>query len=102
MKFSILPADAIAAELGVRLRRQRLHKNLTQADLAVMAGVSTGAIRQLERDGQSSMTTFLKVVHALGMIRELESLFLQRPQSLAELERLAATSERQRARKKSW
>lgn len=101
MTFSILPPDAIAEELADRLRRQRLHKNLTQQDLTLMAGVSLGAIRNLEKSGQTSMATFLRVVHALGMARELEPLFLQRPQSIAELERMAESSERQRARRRA-
>lgn len=63
-----------------------------------MAGVSIGAVRTLERDGQTSMSTFIRVVQALGLVRELEPLFEQRPMSIAALERMAATEDRQRAR----
>lgn len=96
--FILSSPNDICEELSGRLRRHRLHQNLTQAMLAEMAGVSIGAIRTLEKDGQTSMQTFIRVVMALGLTRELETLFTKRTLTLEEMEKIAANSERQRAR----
>lgn len=99
MTFILQSPNEIASALGERLREQRLLKNLTQEELAPMAGVSIGALRKLERDGQTSMSTFLRVTQALGLIPELDPLFQKRARSIEDLERIAAASTRQRARK---
>lgn len=99
MTFILQSTNEIASALGERLREQRLLKNLTQEELARMAGVSIGAIRKLERDGQTSMNTFLRVTQALGLTPELDPLFQKRARSIEDLERIAAASTRQRARK---
>lgn len=86
--------------LGTRLRAQRLAQMLAQQELASMAGLSLGALRKLETTGQSSLDTLLRVVRALGLVDELDSLFVLKQASIAQMEQVAAIKQRQRAPKR--
>ena len=52
-----------------------------------MASLSLGAVRKFERNGQSSLETFVRVVQTLGLTQELETLFEFKPTAIAALER---------------
>ena len=52
--------------LGRNIRSLRIAKRLTQSDLAELANVSVGALKGLERAKGSSLSTLVKVLHALG------------------------------------
>ncbi len=62
-----------------------------------MAGLSLGALRKLESNGQSSLETVIRVVQALGLVDELEELFVLKRQSIAQMEQAEAADQRQRA-----
>jgi transcriptional regulator with XRE-family HTH domain len=96
--FIFLSAAAIAAEFGSRIRQLRLHANLTQQQLADMAGASLSAIRRLEVAGQGNIELLVRVAQALQATAQLEALFAMPAPSIAELERLALAAPRQRAR----
>ncbi len=68
----------ILAELGRRLRRYRLQQNLTQADLARDAGVSTRTLRNVESGSDTQLSTLLRILRALGRHDALDA-FLPRP-----------------------
>ncbi|ANJ86773.1 helix-turn-helix transcriptional regulator [Pandoraea oxalativorans] len=53
-------------ELGGKLKRLRLNKNLDQQTLAARAGVSVRALRNLESGEGSTLKTLLSVIRALG------------------------------------
>ena len=97
MTFAFSVPVEILSVLGTRLRAQRLAQALSQQDLAHMAGLSLGALRKLERDGQCSLETLVRVVQALGLVDELDPLFLLKRQSIAQMEQAEATRQRQRA-----
>lgn len=90
------PAEILRA-LGARLRAQRLAQALPQHELAQMAGLSLGALRKIEQDGQSSLDTLIRVVLALGLTDELAELFVLKRQSIAQMEQAEAAHQRQRA-----
>ncbi|MEO8409012.1 MAG: helix-turn-helix transcriptional regulator [Propionivibrio sp.] len=92
----VLPTELLQA-LGSRLRTQRLAQGLPQRELAQMAGRSLGALRKLEHDGQCSLETLVRVVQALGLVSELEELFVLKRQSIAQMELVEIVSQRQRA-----
>lgn len=97
MAFALsVPAEIMRA-MGTRLRAQRLAQALSQRDLAQMAGLSLGALRKLEHDGQCSLETLIRVIQALGLVEELEDLFLLKRQSIAQMEQAEADSQRKRA-----
>lgn len=93
------PAEVQHA-LGARLREQRLAQSLTQRELAQMAGLSLGALRKLETDGQCSLETLVRVTQALGLLGELDDLFVLKRQSIAQMEQVDLVSRRQRAPRK--
>ena len=86
--FAFSTQADICLELGSRLRQQRLVRNLSQQELAARANVSLGTIRHLERAGQVTLESLVKVLMALGLVESLQPLFLAtRPQSIAQMER---------------
>ncbi len=74
-----LTEDVLLAELGHRVSRVRIGKNLTQAELAERAGVSRRTIERLESGAVGAqLSIFLRVCRALGLLERLE-LFLPEP-----------------------
>lgn len=96
MSFLLSTPAEIGQELGRRLRAQRLAQSMGQVELAERAGVSAGTIKNLEGKGQASLQSLLRVVAALGLIDELQDLFIPKLRSIAEMER-AEQAPRQRA-----
>ncbi len=97
MSLNLAPAHEILQALGQRVRAQRLAQGVPQRELAQMAGLSLGALRKLESSGQSSLETLVRTVQALGLVNELEELFVLKRQSIAQMDRAEAVSQRQRA-----
>ena len=97
MVLALQPARELLVTLGQRLRAQRLAQGLPQRELAQMAGLSLGALRALESTGQCSLETFVRTLQALGLVGELENLFLLRRDAIASMERAEAALQRQRA-----
>ena len=60
------PAE-IQNELARRLRTRRLERNLSQADLAQKTGLACRSIQTLETHGTSSVTSLVRVLHALDL-----------------------------------
>ena len=100
MVFNLSTPAEILHTLGVRLREQRLAQSLTQRELAQMAGLSLGALRKLETDGQCSLETLIRAAQALGLLDTLEDLFVLKRQSIAQLEQVEVVSRRRRAPRK--
>ncbi len=98
--FHLSTSAEILHALGVRLREQRLAQSLTQRELAQMAGLSLGALRKLESDGQCSLETLVRVAQALGLQEALDDLFVLKRQSIAQMEQVDLVSRRQRAPRK--
>jgi transcriptional regulator with XRE-family HTH domain len=64
----------VLAELGDRLARHRLNRNLTQDQLAREAGVSKRTIVRLENGQSSQVTNLVRVLRALGLLGNLDAL----------------------------
>lgn len=97
MLFSLSTPQEVAAELGQRLRTRRLALNLKQEDTAARAGVSVGALRTLERTGIVTVEVLLRVAGTLGVLKDLESVFIVEPVSIEQM--VASSKSRLRARK---
>lgn len=67
------------AELGQRAARIRLDRNLTQAGLADEAGVHRNTIDRFESGESVSLTNFVRIMRALGLLAGFE-LLLPEPQ----------------------
>lgn len=64
---------AVLTELGSRLARLRLQRNLTQAQLAREAGISKRTLIRLESGESSQLTILIRVVRALGLLANLDA-----------------------------
>ncbi|HEY1399505.1 helix-turn-helix domain-containing protein [Roseateles sp.] len=96
--FRLASATQIQAELGERLRLQRMSRSWTQRDLALRAGVALNAVRNLEAGGNVTVASLVKVLQVLSLVVELEDAFQPKATlSIADLERLE-TPQRQRVR----
>ena len=76
MKITAQLADAaVLRELGARLTRVRLDRNLTQAALAEQAGLSKRTVERLE-SGQvaTQLSGLLRVCRVLGLAERFETL----------------------------
>ena len=72
---------AVLSELGKRLARYRLNKNLTQATLAAQAGVSLPTIQRIEKGSSTQASNLIRVLRALKLLRSLDSLIPEPPVS---------------------
>jgi len=67
--------ELILSELGRRVGRVRLDKNMTQAQLAQQAGVSKRTIERLEAGAVGTqLSGFIRVCRVLGLLERLELL----------------------------
>jgi len=103
MKFNLDLSTAnsqqIITALGEQIGQVRLTKNITQAQLAAMAGVSLKTISRLENGENSSLDSFVRVLMALDLQDNLTLLFPD--VNIRPVERLSASGgERKRARHK--
>ena len=75
MKFLKDNSDkATLKELGRRIARYRLNRNLTQSALADDAGISERTLIRLEQGQSSQLLNFIRVLRALDMLENLEAL----------------------------
>ena len=68
------PTEDWEGYLGEQFRAMRIRANLEQLELAERAGVSVGALKNLEGGKGSSVKTLIKVARALGRTDWLEAL----------------------------
>ncbi len=71
---SYLTDESVLSELGVRLERIRLDRNLTQRELAAEAGVAYKAIQRIEAGESVKLTSFIRVLRGLGLLDVLDQL----------------------------
>lgn len=95
--YEFATASELALALGQRLRDQRLAQNVTLKELAKRGGLSVGALRKMEIEGKTTLSSLIRVVQALGLVSELAHLFELKQRSIAEMEGAAQASRRQRA-----
>lgn len=69
-----LTTAATLAELGERLERHRLERNLTQDQLADEAGIGRATLQRLERGESVQLTSLIGLLRALGLLDGLEVL----------------------------
>ncbi len=72
---------AVLGEVGQRLKRTRLRRNLTQRGLAEEAGVSLATVRNLEDGKPSQLVTLIRVLRVLGLLGGLERAVPEPPPS---------------------
>jgi putative transcriptional regulator len=84
----------VLRELGERLARTRLERNLSQQSLADEAGVSKRTVERLEAGEGVKSSSLVRVLRALGLLEALDRLV---PEPLpSPIERLALQGRRRR------
>jgi transcriptional regulator with XRE-family HTH domain len=74
-KSKHVTAEAFLRELGGRLARVRLDRNLTQRELADQAGVSKRTVERLESGAAATqLSGFFRVCRALGLLERFDAL----------------------------
>ena len=100
MSTSLGSSNALE-ELGARLSRHRLNRNLTQEELAQRAGISVATLKRIEHGSSSTLfINLINVLHALGLEQNLDLIVPEVPPSPVQLANLQKKGERQRARRK--
>lgn len=66
--------EAVLAELGRRLARGRLERNLTQEQLAREAGISKATVERLEAGQPVNSTSLIRVLRSLDRLEGLDVL----------------------------
>ena len=94
---SRLTDDLVLAELGSRLARTRLERNLTQKKLGFEAGVGLATVRRLEGGQSVRLASLIRVLRFLGLLDALDVLVPEPVPSPIEQLRLRG-HERRRAR----
>lgn len=64
--------QVILAELGSRIKHQRMRLNLTQAQLARRCGISPSTQVRIENGEDSKISNYIKLMNALNMAGNLD------------------------------
>ena len=84
-----------------RLRKERLFRQMTQADVAARAGIGVNTVSNLEAGRNVGFESVIRVATVLGRLKELEALFKPRLDSLDDIVRYETSAKRQRIKKKA-
>lgn len=90
--------EAVLRELGQRLERLRLARNISQEELGRLAGVSRASVIRVERGESVQMSTMVKLWRALDLLPEIDAAVPERIDSpIADVDRESRRRERRRA-----
>lgn len=89
MRISAQNTDtAVLEELGSRLRRTRLDRNLSQANLAEEAGIGRVTLQRIEEGKPASLANLIRVLRTLDLLDGLDRLVAEpSPSPVGELKR---------------
>jgi transcriptional regulator with XRE-family HTH domain len=87
---------AVLREIGHRLKRKRLSKNLSQQKLAELAGLNRTTISDIETGKGPSLLTLVQVLRGLNSLEEMDSFMPEPGISPLQLARMKG-KQRQRA-----
>ena len=102
--------EAILGELGGRLARVRLNRNLTQSRLAEQAGVSKRTVERLETGSVATqVSSFIRVCRVLDLVERFDLVVPESVPSPVEQLKLhgrarqrASTGKEKKASSKKW
>lgn len=87
---------AIMKEMGRRVKRKRLQLNLTQLEIAELAGINRTTVSDLERGKPFGILILLRILRALNALDAIDSFLPDPGISPLQLAKMRG-SERQRA-----
>jgi len=75
-EFINVPTEqSITENLVVRFKQRRKECGVTQKDLASRSGVSYASIRRFEHSGEISLSSLVKISHAIGLLEDFNELY---------------------------
>ena len=75
MKINDTLSDAaVLEELGQRIARYRLNRNMTQGALATESGVSTPTVQRLESGQSTQASNLIRILRTLHLLENLDAL----------------------------
>lgn len=77
MNFIDTSDDEVLAELGRRLRRERLNNNLTRAALADQVGLSQDTVRNAETGRNVSLGSLIRILRGLNRLDQVQDLLAE-------------------------
>lgn len=77
----------VSLTLAQKHRVLRKQLKLSQEEMAERSGVSLGSLKRFENTGKISLESFLKLIHLLGRLSELDKLLLPE-ENMEEIEKL--------------
>lgn len=101
MDLTLNTATDIVKLLCNRLRKERLARQMTQADVAARSGVGVNTVSNLETGKNVGFENLVKVAMVLGYGDALEGLFKPRIDSLDDILRYEKSAVRQRVKRKN-
>lgn len=101
MDLSLSKPDEVVKLLCDRLRKERLSRQMTQAEVAARAGIGVNTVSNLESGKNVGFENVVRVAMVLGRLGELEALFQPKVDSLDDILRYETGLKRQRIRKKT-
>ena len=66
---------SVTESLIERVKKRRKELNLSQKELSVKSGVSYGSIKRFESVGEISLTSLIKIAHAIDSLEDFNKLF---------------------------
>ena len=69
-----LSDGAVLEELGQRIARYRLNRNMTQGALATESGVSTPTVQRLENGQSTQASNLIRILRTLKLLENLDAL----------------------------
>lgn len=107
--FEDISDDATLKELGSRIARYRLNRNLTQDALAREAGVSKRTVHRIEHGRSTQASNLIRVLRALRLLQNLEALIpepaispIQQVKMRGKMRRRASSSSDKPGQKTPW
>lgn len=86
---------AILKELGLRISRYRLNRNMTQSALAIESGISRATVQRVERGASIQLSKLVRILRVLNLITNMDSFVPEPPVSpLQQLEMRGKTRQR--------
>ena len=101
MDLNFSKPDEIVRLLCERLRKERLSRQMTQANVAARAGIGVNTVSNLEAGRNVGFESMVRVAMVLGRLQELQELFKPRLDSLDDILRYDNSASRHRVKKKA-
>ena len=98
----LMSDETLLHEIGQRIARLRLERNLSQAQLAEQAGISKRTLERLESGAAATqLSLFLRVLRQLDLLERLEQLLPEpQPSPLALLEQQQQATRKRASRRR--